>query len=231
MAGVKNLENEGITQKICTGALITAGYFKKHTLNATADKPVVINTGDVMQDVILYTAAVAGKNSTIIKDMSLSAKEYYLLTVHRAENTDSAARLCEIIKFVNKTSDNKAVVFPMHPRTKKMYRNSTAKFANNVRIVDPVGYFDLIQLLKNAKMLMTDSGGMQKEAFWLAVPCITLRNETEWIETIESGWNVLFKNYRGKHKILRNNLKCYGDGNAAKRIGEAIFALIANRTR
>ena len=120
--------------------------------------------------------------------------------------------------FVNQVSQGKTVIFPMHPRTRKTYINVTAKFNDNVKIIEPQRYFDMIKLLKNCLKIMTDSGGMQKEAFWLKVPCITLREQTEWVETVLSGWNILYEDYEGSHKPLDKFELCYGDGKAADRI-------------
>ena len=111
------------------------------------------------------------------------------------------------------------VIFPMHPRMAKAYAGVPRKFAANVRIIDPLGYFDLLTAMKNARRLLTDSGGMQKEAYWLQVPCITLRDETEWVETVQSGWNILWRDYPREH-TPRDNRQAYGDGKAAERIIE-----------
>ena len=106
----------------------------------------------------------------------------------------------------------------MHPRTKNIYSELSAEFSENIRIIEPLSYFDLILLLKNSNLLLTDSGGMQKEAYWLKVPCITLREETEWTETVDSGWNVLYGDYTGTHEVKDAAGLLYGDGNAAEKI-------------
>ena len=110
----------------------------------------------------------------------------------------------------------------MHPRTRKIYERTGKKFHASIRVIDPLPYFDGLVLLKNSSLLMTDSGGMQKEAYWLKVPCITLRDETEWVETVKSRWNILYKNYNGGHSLSRSNAMFYGDGRSAERIVLAV---------
>jgi len=179
-----------------------------------------INTGDVMYDVLLNAKEIAEKKSDIIDSLGLREKEYGVLTIHRPENTDNIEKFKEIISFVNSVANDKEIIFPMHPRSMNIYNDYFIKhtFADNIKIIDPVSYFDSIMLLKNSKLLLTDSGGMQKEAYWLKVPCITLREETEWTETVESGWNILYKDYSGSHKINGSQGLLYGDGHAADKI-------------
>ena len=129
----------------------------------------------------------------------MRSKSYYLMTLHRAENTDSSERLIEVLEFVSQVSKNNPILFPVHPRTKKILSQMQLKLAENIKTIEPLGYFDMVEILKNSSMVLTDSGGLQKEAYWLQIPCITLREETEWLETVESGWNVLYKHYTGTH--------------------------------
>ncbi len=131
----------------------------------------------------------------------------------------------DLENFVNDVSVGKTVICPMHPRTMKVYGHTKKKFMPNIKTVEPVGYFDILMLMKNTALIMTDSGGMQKEAYWLQVPCVTLREETEWVETVQSGWNVLYRNYNGLHKPSDKNTTYYGDGKAAERI---VRTLITN---
>jgi UDP-N-acetylglucosamine 2-epimerase len=224
---VKNLKEDNFQNVLSDGKLIplNSSLLERELRKTKAEisKPLVINVGDVMYDVLLHAIKIAEKKSKIIKELQLNSKNYYLLTIHRAENTDDLEKMEKIIDFVNEVSLGKPVVFPMHPRTRKAYSKVRRKLSKNVKIINPVSYLDAITLLKNSAMLMTDSGGMQKEAFWLKVPCITLRKETEWVETIQSGWNVLYKDYTGTHKLLKKTPTCYGDGRASQRIALALM--------
>lgn len=212
---VGNLQREGIRNIINRGRLVDAQAINTIPSNSSVS---VLNVGDVMYDVVLLTFPSAERESMVIAQLGLKEKGYHVLTLHRAENTDDPERFSEIVRFVNEVSAGKTVVFPMHPRTKKMYSSVDTKFRTSVKIVEPLGYFDGLVLLKNSSLLMTDSGGMQKEAFWLKVPCITLRDETEWVETVKSGWNVLYKDYTGKHSPTKSASMAYGDGKAAEKI-------------
>lgn len=177
----------------------------------------VFNVGDVMYDMLLHALNVAEAKSRIHDQLGITPKIYDLLTLHRAETTDYPRRLEEVVSFVNEISLQTPVIFPMHPRMTKVYACINKSFADNVRIIEPLGYFDLLMALKNARRLMTDSGGMQKEAYWLQVPCITLRDETEWVETVQSGWNILWHDYQGAHHPL-GHPHIYGDGHSAEKI-------------
>jgi UDP-N-acetylglucosamine 2-epimerase len=148
--------------------------------------------GDVMEEALRYYLPIARERSTILKRLQLEPKSYYLVTVHRAENTDSKQNLESILQALVQLDH--PVVFPVHPRTRKMIeRFGLARFLNaeGIRYLDPVGYLEMLVLEQNALTVLTDSGGVQKEAYWLGVPCVTLRKETEWVETVAEGWNVL----------------------------------------
>ncbi len=186
------------------------------------DHPLVALAGDVMFDMLLHASGYAEKKSRILAELKIEPKAYDLLTLHRAENTDEPRRLEEIITFVNDVTAGTPVLFPMHPRMSGVYEEVQKPFAENVRIIEPLGYFDLLTALKNAGRLLTDSGGMQKEAYWLQVPCITLRDETEWVETVQSGWNILFRDYHGEHRRTERP-QAYGDGYAADKIVHSIL--------
>ncbi len=201
---VRNLAAEGITQGVY---------------------PV----GDVMMDALNLAIEAANRRSTILEALNLTEKGYLLATVHRAENTDDPARLLNILTALQQIDE--PVVFPIHPRTRKVIEENHWMPLDqpiedcNLKMIDPVGYLDMIQLEKSARMILTDSGGVQKEAYWLGVPCITLRQETEWVETVEAGWNVLVGSetqaiveaVKSLHPPMHRPL-LYGDGKAAKRI-------------
>ncbi len=183
----------------------------------------VHRVGDVMYDALLYNLAFARKRSTVLQSLGLEPGAYALATIHRAANTDDPARLAAILNAFSSLSTR--IVFPAHPRTRKMIREIGLSVSGNVRMVEPVGHFDVLVLQENADCILTDSGGMQKEAYLLGVRCITLREETEWVETVRAGWNKLtgvdveairtaFESWHpsGERPPL------YGDGQAARQI-------------
>lgn len=147
--------------------------------------------GDVMQDVLNRAKERADAGAAEFLDrMALKERQYVVATVHRSENTDDPARLGGILKALNALDE--PVIFPAHPRTLKVINNGGGhKLGSHVRVVEPLGYFEMVSLSRSARLILTDSGGLQKEAYWLGVPCITLRDETEWVETVNSGWNTL----------------------------------------
>ena len=145
--------------------------------------------GDVMYDAILKYIALAEKKSDIVRSLNLEKGKYLLATVHRAANVDDPKRLFDILETLSMTGET--VVFPSHPRTLKAIKSVDFSLGKNIKLIEPVGYLDMLWLEKNARMILTDSGGVQKEAYWLGVPCITLRNETEWVETAQAGWNIV----------------------------------------
>ena len=185
-----------------------------------APTPQVVITGDVMADALQFAATKASPHSDILARLELQPQGYLLATVHRAENTDDSQRLQNILSAF--AALNETVVFPGHPWTRKLLQESGYQPPENVKLIDPVGYFDIIALEKSARLLLTDSGGMQKEAYWLKVPCITLRDETEWVETVELGWNILtgancdrIVEAVRSFKAPTDHPPLYGDGNAA----------------
>ena len=145
--------------------------------------------GDVMYDAILKYIGLAEKKSRILRALNLESGKYLLSTIHRAANVDDPGRLFNILETLSMTGET--VVFPSHPRTLKAIKSGDFSLGKNIKLVEPVGYLDMLWLEKNARMILTDSGGIQKEAYWLGVPCVTLRNETEWVETVQAGWNFI----------------------------------------
>lgn len=176
---------------------------------------IVKQVGDVMYDSILYYSKLAERKSTILNDLNLClsnpnselrTQNYYLSTLHRAENTDHPERLRSILFALNKIAKDTPVIFPLHPRTRKMMEafNLFSK-RGRIKFIEPLSYLNMLKLEKNARAILTDSGGIQKEAYWLKVPCFTLRDETEWVETVKSGWNVLVGTK--SEKIIREIMK------------------------
>lgn len=144
--------------------------------------------GDVMLDQLEWATARAS-TSRALEQLSVEPGRYVLATIHRAETVDDDARLAAVAGALNEMHDR--VIFPVHPRTARALRAIGFRTSANVSIIDPVGYIDMVRLQQSARVIVTDSGGVQKEAFWLGVPCVTVRDETEWVETVRSGWNVL----------------------------------------
>lgn len=171
----------------------------------------VHHVGDVMYDATLFALEKAEISSTILSKLQLQSKQYALATVHRAENTDDPERLRDVVQFLLEQSRGRTVVLPLHPRT----RQAAARLGvslEGLHIIEPVGYLDMAKLLRHATEVYTDSGGVQKEAYFHRVPCVTLRDETEWTETVSSGWNRL---WRGPELALRRDIEEYGTGRAA----------------
>jgi UDP-N-acetylglucosamine 2-epimerase len=145
--------------------------------------------GDVMLDAMLQNRQIARHKSDVLTRLELKPGTYALATIHRAANTDDPARLGQIVEIFNSVPET--VVFPAHPRTRKALTQLGARFKPHVKLIEPVGYFDIITLEDNARLIATDSGGVQREAYFLGIPCLTLRDETEWSETVTAGWNKL----------------------------------------
>jgi len=187
----------------------------------------IVNSGDVMYDAALYYEDKAQLKSDILR--RIGTKKFVLATIHREENADSPEKLRSIIAGLNEIHKQVPVVVPLHPRTRNILAQQY--ILPNFIIIDPVGYFDMIMLLKNAELVITDSGGVQKEAFFFGKQCITLREQTEWIELVEKGLNVLvgsdsrrlisaFNSFSTQESDFSANL--YGNGHAAKTIAEII---------
>lgn len=198
---VKNLWNEGIS--------VNTGFN-------------VIQSGDVMQDASSFYSIISSSKSTIFCDLDLQNKKFALCTIHRQENTDDLKRLKSIICALNKISLQQEVVVPLHPRTKKIIEHNSIYV--NFNIINPVGYFDMIELLKHCNIVLTDSGGLQKEAYFFNKYCITMRDQTEWVELVDNGFNILTGSchesiYDAFCKYLNRSFKkeieLYGGGNAA----------------
>ena len=189
----------------------------------------VIKTGDVMYDSALYYAALAAKKSTILTDLKLSSGQYVLATIHRQENTDDINNLNNIISALNQINAEQTVVVPLHPRT----RNILAK--NNITpefmVIEPVGYLDMVQLISHSAIVITDSGGLQKEAFFFAKNCVTMREQTEWVELVDNGFNMIAGTDPHKilscYQIMKNKqndftMNLYGTGKSSEEIIAAL---------
>lgn len=183
----------------------------------------VHHVGDVMYDAMLHAMARARTQSRILDDLGLNGADYVLATIHRAENTDDAARLNTVIAALRKEAQGRPVVLPIHPRTRQALARTKVE-TGAIHIIEPVGYIDMACLLDGADLVVTDSGGLQKEAYFARRPCITLRDETEWVETIEHGWNRLWTS--SDWRTPRADIADYGTGQAA---GEVLAAIRAHQ--
>lgn len=199
---VKNLSNEGIVNN-------------------------VYNSGDVMFDAVLHFGEVAKKKSNIIEELGIKNQEYILTTIHRAENTNDICRLQNIIDALNECG--RIVILPLHPRTKKYIQDYGLTFNSNIKVISPIGYLDMLSLERSCIKIVTDSGGVQKEAFFMQKPCITMRDETEWVETVDNDWNRIVGT--DKKKILNaiigfepkmQQKDIFGDGTSSEKICEII---------
>jgi UDP-GlcNAc3NAcA epimerase len=192
--------------------------------------------GDVMYDAFTQNLETARRSTSILADLGLEPRAYQLLTVHRAENVDEPAALAAILQGV--AASGRRVVFPVHPRTRAVLEAEGIKPASSVLVTEPLGYLEMLVLEENAEAIVTDSGGVQKEAYFAARPCITLRDRTEWTETVQAGWNVLvgtdpakiagaMRDFRpqGAHPEL------FGEGRAAQHVVEALSESGAGRAQ
>ncbi|MDD5585708.1 MAG: UDP-N-acetylglucosamine 2-epimerase (non-hydrolyzing) [Alphaproteobacteria bacterium] len=171
--------------------------------------------GDVMFDAALHAKDYSRSHSQIIQKLGLKEGEYALATVHRAENTDNRESLKAVIDYLQRAASACPVVLPLHPRTRKAAADFNIDLKGLI-VCEPVGYMDMARLLDGCKMVLTDSGGVQKEAYFHRKPCVTLRSETEWVETIEAGWNRLWT--VEDYVKPRQEIADYGQGDAAQKI-------------
>jgi UDP-GlcNAc3NAcA epimerase len=194
-----------------------------HNLAAEGVTRNVHVVGDVMLDILHWAKRrIVETHPDTLNRLGLRAQRYVLATVHRSENTDDRTRLSQILTALGSLAD--PVIFPVHPRTCKVISDTGRPVGANVRLIEPLGYLDMMELAGAARLVLTDSGGLQKEAYWLGVPCLTMREQTEWVETVESGWNTLVG--CDPEKILETAQSfapkserppLYGDGMAAAR--------------
>ncbi len=205
---------------------------------------LVVNSGDVMYDNSMYFAAIAEEKSSILKENNLISGKYILTTIHRPVNTDSPERLTSILEALISIAEthNEDLVFPLHPRTRNLLeKNLKADVyqklmtSPRVKILPPASFFDIIVLEKNAHIVMTDSGGVQKESFFFERPCVILRGETEWVEIVTHGAGIIADADGDTIKEAYNKLsgqsvsfpRLFGDGNAATKILDTILEYLA----
>jgi UDP-GlcNAc3NAcA epimerase len=183
----------------------------------------VLAVGDVMMDATIDAVKRAEKESHILATLGLAPRTYALATLHRAENTDDKIRFAALMALLEAEGTKQPIIMPVHPRTQKIM-TALPQPPKNLRLIEPLGYLDMAWLIHHAKAVFTDSGGLQKEAYFHRVPCVTLREETEWVETVEAGWNRLWNipDYKPRREIAD-----YGAGDASAKIATAIKTFLA----
>jgi len=222
---INRILTDRMSRWLFTPSAIAAAHLKREGF---ADEQV-ISVGDVMFDVALHHGERVSADGGLLQQLGLQAGGYVLSTIHRAENNDHPRRLAAVVEAMEATAQSLPVVWPLHPRTRAILEKAGRldTLARRVALIDPVGYIDMVQLKKFAALIATDSSGVQKEAFFYQVPCITLRDETEWVELVESGWNRLAPPETAEqlvsaiHSALGSkgqDVRPYGDGTAAQKI-------------
>jgi UDP-GlcNAc3NAcA epimerase len=196
----------------------------------TDDK--IFQVGDVMYDASLYYAEKAHATSMLMQKLNLQPKEFYLATIHRPQNTDTPDALRLICNVLDEVAKKMRVILPVHPRTRMKMRDFNISM-NNVTCIDPVGYLDMIELESQSALIITDSGGVQKEAYFHRVPCVTLRSETEWVELVNHHWNIVLPPSKEidmvsaiHHQagVKGDDVQLYGSGKASEKIAEVLIS-------
>lgn len=239
---VMNLEKEGFTNIVKKGELIDSSedFFPFNDQDS-----IVVNVGDIMFESVILSLQKAIKKSTILQTLKLYTPEndlipYALCTIHRQENTDDHQRFKTILNLLDEIADNEmSVILPMHPRTKKLLNSLDLNFSH-LRIIESVPYYDMLILQKHARIIFTDSGGVQKETFFMNMPCITLRDETEWVETVNAGMNIVTgidkkRIFHAYQKMLKGFPIQHNDQSDSKPFGNAnssnlVFEIIRHKS-
>lgn len=227
--------NRILTDRISRWLFTPTEAAAAHLADEGAAGDRVIPVGDVMYDVALHHGSRVDTTGRILQLLGLAAGRYVLATIHRAENTDHPDRLAAIVDGLETVSRSLPVIWPVHPRTRGVLQAAGRldRLGENVRLIEPIGYLDMVQLEKHAAVIATDSGGVQKEAFFYRVPCVTLRGETEWTELVDSGWNRLasplsaaavLKGVEAAIGSRGKEVSPYGTGDAARRIAMRLAA-------
>ncbi len=206
---------------------------RENLLKEGISEEKILSVGDVMFDAALYFGERAESQSRILNDLALERGGYVLCSIHRAENTDDVARLRAVFSGLNRVAESLPVILPLHPRTKvAIARENFDVDVSRIRFIAPVGYLDMVVLERNARLIATDSGGVQKEAFFYGKPCVTLRDETEWTELVDLGWNLIVSPESSEivAETILSNLDSvgrqgapYGAGNAATAIADRLI--------
>ena len=231
MTGMKNLMAEGFSGEGMNGLMDERTPIKSLVRFADGRGQRVVLSGDVMYENSMYFSAMADVQSDIIERLGLRYRQFVLATIHRPANTDNAENLRSIFRALNDIAEQHQmdVVLPLHPRTRKMIgdlRLEIGDLSYRIRIIEPASFFEIIRLEKNAAIVMTDSGGVQKEAFFYGTPCVILRPETEWVEIVDAGAGILadadYERITPAYEALANKPvqfpALFGDGHASEKI-------------
>ncbi len=205
----------------------------KNLTNEGLSKETIHLVGDVMYDAALFYKDKAMKNTRILSSNDLNKKDYILATIHRAENTNDIQILTKLFQQLNDISKTTKLVLPLHPRTKNILEknNLLSELTNHIKLIEPVSYLEMIALEANAQLIITDSGGVQKEAYFYRVPCVTVRDQTEWVELIENDWNILVpqNEFSQLGNIVNNRINhqgkevsLYGGGHSSQHIASIL---------
>ena len=223
--------NRIVADSISDLLLVPTETARRNLIGEGVSESQIVITGDVMFDAALKFKQLASEKSTILRNLRLIDVPFVLTTIHRAENTDDPARMRAIIEGLRQVAEEIRVIFPMHPRTKGRCADYGISDFGAVEVTEPVGFLDMIWMEANASVVATDSGGVQKEAFFHSVPCVTIREETEWSELVDSGWNRLVSPDTGEtistaildaRGTSGQAIEPYGRGDASVRIAEAL---------
>ena len=219
--------NRIITDQVAKYLFVPSESARMNLIKENINPDFIFNVGDIMYDATKYYSNVKHKMSPEVATIVSNSDEFLLLTLHRQSNTDSKETLKSIMSALYELSKNYLIVFPVHPRTKSRLNSFDLSVPANVKIIEPCGYLDMLELEKASKLVITDSGGVQKEAYFNNKKCITLRKETEWVELVEARWNTLVDptNIGDLNRIVLNLLSSeeprvnvYGDGSTAESI-------------
>ncbi|MFZ1343883.1 non-hydrolyzing UDP-N-acetylglucosamine 2-epimerase [Thiothrix eikelboomii] len=227
--------NRVVTDHISALLFAPSATAMQHLMHEGIPTEYCHQVGDVMYDAALLFGERAKQQSTILQQLNLTAGEYILTTIHRAENTDNLQRLQNILKSLSEASQTLPIIWPVHPRTRNLLQQQGlyTLLGKNVHIIEPVGYLDMVMLEQHAAVIATDSGGIQKEAFFYHIPCITLRDETEWVELVDAGWNHIVPPTNTDnitHTLLAaiqsygTPIHPYGDGHSSSQIAKILLA-------
>ena len=228
--------NRVVTDRISSLLFAPSQVAQENLLKEGVPLSHIATVGDVMFDVAKSLTPLARRQSTIRASLQLLPKQYILSTIHRAENTDDAQRLRTIITALDAIARSVSVVLPLHPRTRQAL-DRDGLTPKHITVIDPIGYLDMLALESEAQLIVTDSGGVQKEAYFQGVPCVTLRDETEWVELVTSGWNTLVPPSdpeiivsairRGLGSLGNGDTTIYGDGTASRKIVDRLLQALA----